>query len=212
MKKDLICFDLDNTLIDSERAHYLSYNSALKKNGFKKVKFEKMVKLFGRPNNEVVKILTGKNNEEIMEKIHKDHYGFLIRKNYKYAKVLKGVEETLKKLKIKYNIAVLSNTSHKSILALLKGANLDRKLFDILVGNDDVRKSKPWPDEIIKAEKLLDLKAKFMVGDSIYDIIAGKRAKVKTIAVLSGRYSKRQLNEYKPNYIIRELKGILKII
>ncbi len=212
MKKDLICFDLDNTLIDSERAHVLSYNEALKKNGFKEVKFEKMVKLFGRPNSEVVEILTGSKNEEIMEKVHKDHYKFLIEKNYKYAKIIDGVRNTLIKLKKNYEIAVLSNTSHNSIIALLKGAKLDKKLFDLLIGNDDVEKSKPWPDEILKAEKLLHHKAKFMVGDSIYDVIAGKKAKVKTIAVLSGRYTKKELNKHKPDYVIKEIKDILEII
>ena len=34
MKKELICIDLDNTLINSERAHVLAYNAALEKNGF----------------------------------------------------------------------------------------------------------------------------------------------------------------------------------
>jgi len=58
MDKDLICFDLDNTLINSEKAHVTAYNFALKKNGFNKVPFGKLVKLFGRPHKEVIENLT----------------------------------------------------------------------------------------------------------------------------------------------------------
>lgn len=211
MEKDLFCFDLDNTLIDSEKVSVFSYNYAFKKSGFREVEFEKLVKLLGRPHGEIIKMLTKCRDMKVIEKINRDHHRTIIKYADK-AKVLPGVEYTLRQLKKSYELAIISNASHKNILALLRGAKLDKRLFNILIGNDDVEKSKPWPDEILKAEKLLHHEAKFMVGDSIYDVIAGKRAKVKTIAVLSGRYSRSQLRRYKPDYIIKELRDILKII
>lgn len=208
----MICFDLDNTLISSDKAHFLAYNAALEQNGLKKVTFKKIVKLFGRPNEEVVKILTKIDDLSLRKKVYNDHYSFLIKKYYKYVKVFPGVRVTLKKLKKRYKLAIISNTSHKAIVALLSGAKLDRKLFDVLIGNDDVEKSKPSPDEILKAEKLLHHKAKFMVGDSIYDIMAGKRANVKTIAIPSGRYSRSSLNGYGPDFLISKFEEILRIV
>ena len=212
MKKGLICFDLDNTLIDSEKAHVLAYNSALVKNGFKKVSFNKIVKLFGMPNIDLVKILTKSKNNSINLKVYYDHYDFLVKKYYKFAKPFPNVKYTLKKLSQKYKLAIVSNTSNKSIKSLLKGSKLNKNLFNVLIGNDNVAKSKPWPDEILKAEKLLKLKADFIVGDSIYDVIAGKRSNVSTIAITSGRFSRKQLMKYKPDYILNEFKDLLNII
>ncbi|MEK6826684.1 MAG: HAD hydrolase-like protein, partial [Nanoarchaeota archaeon] len=72
--------------------------------------------------------------------------------------------------------------------------------------------SKPWPDEIMKAEKLMRHKARFMVGDSIYDVMAGKKAGVKTIAILSGRYSRKQLEMVNADYILERFNDLLKIL
>ena len=67
-------------------------------------------------------------------------------------------------------------------------------------------KPKPAPDQIIKVEKKLKIKASFMVGDTIYDILAAKRAKVKAIAVTSGLQSKSTLKKAKPYAILKSIK------
>ncbi|MBS3150179.1 HAD hydrolase-like protein, partial [Candidatus Woesearchaeota archaeon] len=74
------------------------------------------------------------------------------------------------------------------------------------------KRSKPYPDEILKAEKLLKVRAEYMIGDSIYDVIAAHKAKVKAIAVLTGLYSKEQLEKEKPFKIIKNLRGLLRVI
>ena len=209
---EMICFDLDNTLINSDRAHYRAYNRALKELGFKNFPFNKMVKHFGAPKEEIAKILTSSKSPRIIYKITYLHAKYLVNEAKKDARKIKGSEKTLKLLKKKYELGLLSNNSHSNILSLLKSANLEKNLFDVILGNDDVKNSKPYPDEILKAEKLLHLKALYMVGDSIYDVIAGKKAKVKTIAVLTGHYSKNTLKKYNPDYIVKSVKDILKIV
>lgn len=208
----LICFDLDNTLINSDRAHYRAYNIALKKLGFKKLSYGKMIKHFGAPKIEIAMMLTSSNDEGIINKITELHENLLVKEAKKDARKIAGVETTLKNLKKKYGLGLLSNNSHNNIIQLLKAVKLDRNLFDVVIGNDDVKYSKPYPDEILKAEKLLHLKASYMVGDSIYDIMAGKKAGVKTIAVLTGHYSKNALKRYNPDYIVKSLNGIFKIL
>ena len=208
----LICFDLDNTLINSEKAHVDSYNFALKKHGFKPWPFNKLVKLFGRPHDEVIQIITKRKDKNLLKKISKDKVSYLIKHSYKYAKIIPGTKQALKKLKKGFNLAIISNTSHKSVIALLKGSNLPKSYFKVIIGNDDAPHSKPYPDEILKAEKLVHHKADFMVGDSPYDILAGKKAKVKTISVLTGRYSKAELKKYKPDYILKNIKFLPKTV
>ena len=208
----LICFDLDNTLIHSDKAHVAAYNYALTKLGFKKRSFNFLVKLFGRPHEEIIKVIAPKASKKEIRKISNLHDEILIKKTYRYAKPIKNVNKTLKKLKKNYHLAILSNAVHKNISALLKGTRINKNLFKYIIGNDDVKHSKPWPDEILKAERLEHHEADFMVGDSIYDVIAGRKAKVHTISVLTGRYSKRKLMKYKPNYILKDINYLPRLL
>ena len=208
----LICFDLDNTLINSEKASIKSYNHALVKNGFKKLHRKEILSLSGMPHIEIVERLTKAKDNKIIERVCLDHDKAIINKFSKEVRIIKGVKSTIKKLFKKYDLAIVSNASHKSILAKMKWAGLDKKYFKVIIGNDDVKRSKPYPDEILKAEKLEHHKATYMVGDSIYDMMAGKRARVKTIGVLRGRYSRNALKKYKPYLIINKITDLCRIL
>lgn len=210
--KKLICFDLDNTLIYSDKSHILSYNYALRKLKLKVPKAELLKSLFGMPHQLIIKIIAPKIDEENAVKLVDLHDSLLIKNTYKYSRQIPGVTKTLKLLKDGYDMALLSNSSHKNILALLKGAKIDKSLFNIIIGNDDVRHGKPWPDEIFKAEKLEHHKADFMIGDSIYDIIAGKKAGIKSIGVLTGHYSRMLLKKQDADYIIKSVKELPKLL
>lgn len=213
--KKLICFDLDNTLVYSDKAHILAYNEALAELGFKKKPKNFLKKLFGMPHSQIVKIVLPNADKKISSAFLNEHDKILVNETAKLIKIIPRAKKTLIKLKKDYDLALLSNCNHKNILSILKSVNLNRNLFKILIGNDDVRYSKPKPDEILKAEKLEHHKPEFMIGDSIYDIIAGRKAKVKTIAVLTGNYPRTRLKKYNPNYIlnsVNDLPGLLKKI
>ncbi len=209
---NLLCIDLDNTLIDSDKPHILAYNKAFKKHKLKKISAKKIKKLFGLVGSEIVKKLFPKLSEKEINEIVNSHDYFLNKETKKHLKPFKGVKLTLKKLKEKYKLAVISNCRHKEILIILKTVKINPKIFSAIIGNDDVNNPKPFPDEILKAQKLLHLKAKFMIGDSIYDIKAGKKAKVKTIAVLTGNHSKIELKKEQPDYLLNNFKDILRIL
>ena len=210
--KPLICFDLDNTLVYSERVHVNSYNYALKKILNKTQNPKLITKLLGRPHKQIVKILTKDAPKEKVKDIMSVHDKILIKKFYHLARPIPGIISTLKELKKCFTLAIVSNCSHKNIKAILKGAKIPLNLFSIIIGYDEVKNSKPAPDMILKAERKLKIKALYMVGDSIYDIKAAKRAKVKTIAVLTGHYSKELLKKEKPYMILKSINNLPSLI
>jgi len=210
--KQLICFDLDNALLKSDKVHIIAFNKAFKKNNLKKAKSKPFKKLFGIPAQGIIKELFPKLKKEQINKIVKDHDEFVIKETKKYAKRFSYTIPTLKKLRKNYKLALVSNCNKKEMLALIKAVKIDKKLFSAVVGNDTVKHGKPYPDEILKAEKLTHLNAEWMIGDSIYDIMAGKKAKAKTIAVTTGNHSAEELKHYKPNYIIPSLKHLPEIL
>ena len=209
---DLMCVDLDNTLVDSDKPHILAYNMAFKKHNLKQFSSKKFKKLFGLVGFQIVKILFPKLSKEIIIKLTNEHDYFLEKETKKHLKPFKGVKLTLKKLKKRYKLALISNCKHKEMLVILKEVKIDPRIFDIIIGNDDVKNPKPYPDEILKAEKALHKKAKYVIGDSIYDVKAGKKAGTKTIAVLTGNHSKEELEKVHADKIIRRFNQVLEII
>ena len=118
--RKLICFDLDNTLVYSDKCHVIAYDYALKKLKLKLPKTEFLKSLFGMPHQFIIKIIAPGLSEEKANKLVNLHDDMLIKKTYKYAKQIPMVTKTLKLLKRDYDLALLSNSSHKNILFLLK--------------------------------------------------------------------------------------------
>lgn len=212
-KSKLICLDLDNTLVYSDKAHVYSYNKALVTLGLKKKSSKYLLSLFGMPHYKVIKKIAPRLDEKGLKRLGKIHDSIFIKEGVRYCKPIIGAGKALKGMrKLGYKLALLSNLSHKTILATLKTTGLDKNLLDIIIGNDEVKHSKPDPDMILKAERLAKSKAKYMIGDTIYDIIAGKRARVKTVSVLTGDHSKAKLKRYKPDFIVENITHVLTVI
>lgn len=212
LKKNLICFDLDNTLINSNKTHIAAFQNAFAKNKLKKISSDRIKSLLnGRHAHDIVKIIFPELNNAVIIKIVEDHHKF-VRVTSKYAKQIGNVNAMLKDLKKRYKIGLLSNCIHKEINVLLKSSGIEKRLFDYIIGKEDVRHSKPYPDEIFKVEHLAHLKADYMVGDSIYDIIAAKKAGVTSISVLTGLAVRKELLRYKPDYILNSVKELPRLL
>ncbi len=74
----------------------------------------------------------------------------------------------------------------------------------------EVKKPKPFPDALLKAAKKLavDIRECSVVDDSVVDIQAGKAAHAKTIAVLSGIFSREALAKQKPDRLIKGVRAL----
>jgi phosphoglycolate phosphatase len=96
------------------------------------------------------------------------------------------VEDTLKRLK-DFKKAVVSNKLEVFTMKTLKLLHLHPH-FDLILGGDSGHERKPSPEAILSVLSRLDVSADqvLMVGDTAYDIEAGKRAGVKTVAVTYG--------------------------
>jgi len=80
------------------------------------------------------------------------------------------------------------------------------KYFECVVAASDDCKPKPSPEALLKCVKALDLEVGdcVMVGDSVSDVRAGKAARVRTVAVLSGLFSREELAVEKPDLILKD--------
>ncbi|MEO8686835.1 MAG: HAD-IA family hydrolase [Solirubrobacteraceae bacterium] len=70
-----------------------------------------------------------------------------------------------------------------------------RDLVDDWTTSADVEKTKPHPDLIVAALEKAGGDDAVMIGDSVWDCKAAKAAKVPTIALLTGGFSDKELEE-----------------
>lgn len=210
--KKLLCFDLDGTILDSTESYLIALNECFRKNKLGFVSSEELKTLYGENVENIIKHFFPDISSRKLESCVLD-FEDLIEKHFDKVKVFDGVESTLKKLKLKYKLAIVSNNDKHRIIEMLESSGLGFEHFDIIIGADSVKqKTKPHPDEIFKAEKIANEKAEYIIGDSIYDIRAGKKANIKTIAVLSGYNSIKKLWAENPTIIISNIQELNSIL
>jgi len=208
--KKLISFDLDQTLVATIRAHYEAFKLAFKSKNIK-VNFKQMAPLLdGRHSNEIIISVSSNLNKKEVQEIRELHHKFL-NKTSKYAHPIEGALKTLKILKRNFKLALLTNCGTEEERILLKSAKISKKIFDVAILADQVEHPKPWPDEIFKAEKIVHVKSDVHVGDSIYDVIAAKKAGVISVGVLTG-YNSSKLLKCKPDFIIKDVTYLPKLL
>src|SRR3989338_8094697 len=178
-KKLAICLDLDGTLVSSGLAHIKALQEAFTKNGYPKKSDKEIAAKFGIPTVQVV-------NDFITD-------------TYRYSKQIPGVIEALNELKDKFKLAVITNSSMEEAKILLKAAKLPEEFFDDVVTVEQVKNPKPYADEIKKVEKDLNTKVLYVVGDTVFDIMAGGGAGAEKKTGLRGHTSNQQARRAKPN-------------
>lgn len=85
--------------------------------------------------------------------------------------------------------------------------------YRVLVGADDVTRGKPHPEPVFLALERLGLNAGdgpvLFLGDSPFDIRAGRAAGVRTAAALWGPFPRAVLEAEAPDFFLNEPRGVL---
>jgi beta-phosphoglucomutase-like phosphatase (HAD superfamily) len=82
------------------------------------------------------------------------------------------------------------------------------KYFDVVLAAESISHSKPDPEIFLKAADLLKAKPErsVVIEDSVFGVKAAKSAKMSCVAVLTGVYSRLELEQEKPDLIVRTLE------
>jgi phosphoglycolate phosphatase len=210
MKKKIIILDLDGTVVDSSEAHAKAFNLAFQKSNLYRLSEDKIIKEFGPPAKDVIKKLFPAISNRRLDAIAKAKKEFL-KQTIHYTKKIPGVEESLKKIKKKYALVLVSNSEHEEIMELLDEAKIKPKIFNGIFGANELD-HKPDPDIIKYIEKMMKSKVEYIVGDTIYDIQTGKNAGIKTIAVLTGIHDIKTLGKEEPYLIIKSVSLLNEVL
>jgi phosphoglycolate phosphatase-like HAD superfamily hydrolase len=208
----IIGFDLDGTLLNTEKWVINALKESFKKNKKKVPKKREIAKYLGETTINIIKKSSYQNlTKKEIKNIKKDYHKAR-EKTIKSIKAFSGTKKILRKLRKNYYLVIISNTKKKEIIKRLKITKIDKKLFRLIIGPNKKTKAKPFPDEIYKEEKILGEKIKFLVGDTFTDISAAKKAKVKSVILLNKSQRQKQQNLKKADFIINNIKQLPKII
>ncbi len=205
-----LLFDLDGTLVDTTIAHIRAWIEACKIMGIPADEAEVM-RLLGRTSLEIAHaLLVTHQKEDLAPQLASLKDSLFEEKYVSLIKAFPEVESVLLFLKrSSIKVAILSSNPRSLIMRVLSQTGLIG-LVDVVVGQDEVRKGKPSPEPVFLALQRLDLAPQqvVMVGDSIYDIIAARRAHVVPIGVTTGVHSAEELLAAGAIFVLRKLSEL----
>jgi HAD superfamily hydrolase (TIGR01549 family) len=194
--KPAFLFDLDGTLIDSVYQHVLAWREALESTGIS-LSVWRIHRRIGMSGGLLINALlreTGRavSGEQAVElqRAHAAAYKRLASQ----VRPLPGAIELL---------AFLSKAGVPWAIATSGRADFARETVRALgvaedipiITRDQVERAKPDPDLFLAAAKSLnvDIQSAIVVGDSVWDLLAARRAKALGIGLLSGGYGQDEL-------------------
>lgn len=208
-KIEAVLFDLDGTILDSGDFIFGGFKHSLYKNAKKRIKWEDIEHVLGKPLAECYSILFPEGDVEILCKTHRDFQA----KNAHLVKPIASSKAVLEKL-VDSGIksGVITNRHADTLKDSLERVKFE-SLFDVLISVDDVTNPKPHPESLIKALKRLKVfpSRALMVGDTEVDVLAGKNAGVKTVGVTYGFHGAR-VADAKPDFLIDDISQLIGIV
>jgi HAD superfamily hydrolase (TIGR01549 family) len=206
------CFDLDGTLVDSNKTIYNATAFALSKLG---IDFNVDKDLFTlKIGQHFVDIFNAFSIDvpdfEKFISIYKDNYF----EQMEHSKVYPGVEDTLAALKNKnIKVSLLTTKIQDQADRIIDHFKL-RKYFDLVMGRRDGIAHKPSPEPLLKicSDLVVDVKNTLIVGDTELDIQCGKNAGSYTCGVLYGYRTKELLEIEKPDFLVESIEDILEVV
>lgn len=189
-------FDLDGTLVDSVYQHVLAWREALERLGIELAVW-RIHRRIGMSGGLLVNALlreigrrVTKAEAERLARFHGEAYARLVPQ----VRALPGARELLEFLSnahVPWAIATSGRIEGaRPMLELLRlGSEVP------LITRDQVERAKPDPDLFLSAANSLrvPISESIVVGDSVWDLLAARRARALGVGLLSGGYGEEEL-------------------
>lgn len=196
-----LLFDLDGTLFETLDAIVESMNAALAEFDVRLITREEIRPMIGMPVARQMDQLRGMQGP-VVDRITDRYYEFFMQHVEKGLPLFPGVRETLPTLG--RPMSTMTTRRLYGARRMLEVAGIVSS-FQAVVGGDEVSRPKPFPDLPLYSAKALDVPPAqcVVVGDSPVDVLAGRAARMWTVAALYGYGSPSAIREAKPHAEIR---------
>lgn len=191
-----VIFDVDGTLIDSNKLHAAAWQKAFAK--FERnLEFEDILSQIGKGGDQLMPVflsrmeivIFGDELEDYRKKIFEEEYLPKVKPFADVRQLFKRIKENDRK------IVLASSAAEEELEEFKKIMNVEDLLNDE-TSSDDAESSKPEPDIFLAALRKLGNPPKdecIVVGDTPYDAEAGNKAGLEVIGLTCGGWSEDKL-------------------
>ena len=194
MIEAVLC-DIDGTLVDSNWLHASAWKDAFAQIDID-VSLEDVRRQIGKGGDELIPVFVPWWKREAVEQPLKRYRELVFRQNYLgQVRPFPNVRELLQRMKEGGIKVSLASSAHQEDLEDYKRITNIDDLVEKSSSADDANRSKPHPDIFQATLKKLGVEAKnaLALGDTPYDAEAAGKAKVWTVGVTSGGWTKSEL-------------------
>jgi HAD superfamily hydrolase (TIGR01549 family) len=206
-------FDLDGTLVDSVYQHVLAWREALEQTGIELAvwRIHRRIGMSGGLLANNLLRETGRrisaNEATKLQRSHAEAYARQVGQ----VRALPGARELLAYLsKIGVPWAIATSGRLESAGPTLKILGVGEGVP--IITRDQVEHAKPDPDLFLTAAERLgvEISDSFVVGDSVWDLLAARRARALGIGLLSGGYGEGELERAGAYRVYQDPADLLK--
>lgn len=204
MQPEAILFDLDGTLADGAAAIHDAFQHALREGGYEPAPHGEVARRIGMPLRWMFRDMLSVDDEAAAElvRLYRARFESQARTLVRAAP---GAHEALAAFP-RTPMAIVTTKAVEPARTVLEALGMTER-FSVVVGVDTVRRPKPDPEPVRVALARLGVGAQHavMVGDTIMDVVAGRGAFTKTVAVLNGHGDPGELKAARPDALIPDL-------
>ena len=206
-------FDLDGTLVDSVYQHVLAWREALEKTGIELAVW-RIHRRIGMSGGLLINGLLRETGHRVtaaeaghLQQIHAEAYAHYLAQ----VRPLPGARELLAHLssnRVPWAIATSGRLESARPTLQLLGVHPDVPV----ITRDQVAHAKPDPDLFLTAAARLgvEISDSIVVGDSVWDLLAARRARALGVGLLSGGYGKDELEQAGAYRVYQDPADLLK--
>jgi HAD superfamily hydrolase (TIGR01549 family) len=189
-------FDLDGTLVDSVYQHVLAWQEALEATGIELAVW-RIHRRIGMSGGLLANALLRETGRPLtieqaarLQQLHAEAFAARVG----HVRPLPGARELLAHLSmLRVPWAIATSGKLESARHSLQSLGLGREA--IIITRDQVVYAKPDPDLFLESARRLGISIgdAVVVGDSVWDLLAARRARALSVALLSGGYGQDEL-------------------
>lgn len=205
-----VLFDFDYTLADSSRGILTCVHHALATMEFAAPADDAIRRTIGLSLPDTFSRLTGVKDEGAAARFKELYLGRARDVMAGLTELCPGVRESLEALKAQnVLLGIVSTKVHASIRKILEKENL-LSYFGVIIGGDDVTRTKPDPEGIFLALSSLEVPAEhsLYVGDGVMDVEAARNAGLAFVGVLTGMTSQKELEHAGARAVVERLEQV----
>ncbi len=202
---DVVLFDVDGTLVDSTYHHAVAWHRAFTRQGMQ-VPMWRVHRTIGMGGDKLVAVVAGDEAEEecgdVLRDAWKEEYGELIAE----VEPLPGAADLVRDLaEAGYTVALASSGEKPFADAAVEDLGIGEQVA-ALTTTSDAENSKPDADILVATlDAVGDARRAILVGDTPYDVASATRIGIGCVAVLTGGFSRAELEEAGAVAVVEDL-------